>query len=441
MSANHATVALIYLDAAELEALQPAAVLLRAYGCRCRSMRAPLWSDPRALFDWLESAADEGVRGVIVAAGVAPQLPGLVAGATALPVVAVPLGLGNLREEDITALALATPPEAAVVAVEPGGAEQAAAHLLRMLGLWDGARELDEPEPAETIDDAWDPIGEALGDRVDLEDVGAPPESGESPGLRTVESDEGPVEVRPVDFDRPLKGPLVHAGEGGGEPTGKPEARRLGRVAVDPDTPEVALLEEAVDCLLEGGIVALPTETVYGLAVDATHAAAVEALYAAKQRPPHKAISIMIDSARLLSPLARNVTREMRQLMEAFWPGPLTLVFERRPGNFDHVSDRPTIGVRLPDHSVPLALMQALNRPLACTSANLSGSPDVRDPDVIERELGERIHLILDAGVLPERPPSTVLDVTALPYRILRPGAVSYDQLAAVVGELIAPPE
>jgi L-threonylcarbamoyladenylate synthase len=189
--------------------------------------------------------------------------------------------------------------------------------------------------------------------------------------------------------------------------------------------------------MLEGGLIALPTETVYGLAADATNPRAVERLFAVKGRERSKSITLLIDSPRLLAGIARNVTVEVRRLMEAFWPGPLTIVFQKRTGNFDHVSPGETIGVRLPDHSVPLALMQALARPLACTSANLADRPDATSSDQVDGYFGDRINLLLDSGQLPPAPPSTVLDVTGEPYRILREGPVTAEQIAAIVGDKI----
>ncbi|MCL5269462.1 MAG: L-threonylcarbamoyladenylate synthase, partial [bacterium] len=222
-------------------------------------------------------------------------------------------------------------------------------------------------------------------------------------------------------------------------PPAAPGARVLGRRAIDPDAPDVGLIEDAVDCLLEGGIVALPTETVYGLAVDATNPVAVERLYALKERARAKAITIMVDSPRLLASIACNLTVESRRLMEAFWPGPLTIIFQKRPGTFTHVSANDTIGVRLPDHSIPLAIMQALARPLACTSANLSGRPEARTADEIAVDFGGAVNLILDAGALESSPPWAVGDVTGESYRVRRVGAIGYSQLAAIVGDKLEP--
>jgi L-threonylcarbamoyladenylate synthase len=236
--------------------------------------------------------------------------------------------------------------------------------------------------------------------------------------------------------------PADGQGSPGEEPVAKARpaalpARSLGRLRIDMDSPDVAAIEEVVDCLLEGGIVAFPTETVYGLAVDATNPAAVERLFLLKGRDRGKSVTLMVDSSKLLAAIAQNVSTEIRRLMEAFWPGALTLIFQKRPGNFCHVSPGETIGVRLPDHSVPLAIMQALARPLACTSANLSGQPEARSADVIEALFGDRLNALLDGGALPQRPPSTVVDVSREPFRILRQGAITREQIGAVVGAML----
>jgi tRNA threonylcarbamoyl adenosine modification protein (Sua5/YciO/YrdC/YwlC family) len=243
------------------------------------------------------------------------------------------------------------------------------------------------------------------------------------------EADQEEGQVSPANLDRPLGGkpapprpPAV--------PPASP-ARVLGRLRVEPDAPAVEVIEEAIDCLLEGGVIAFPTETVYGLAADATNPAAVERLYELKGRPRGKSVTLMVDSPKLLGHIACNLTVEARRLMEAFWPGPLTIVFQKRGDNFSHVSPEETIGVRLPDHSVPLAIVQALARPLVCTSANLAGQPECFTADEVERAFGGRINLILDGGELADNPPSTVIDVTREPYRILRQGAVTREQIAA----------
>lgn len=251
---------------------------------------------------------------------------------------------------------------------------------------------------------------------------------------------EGPLEIRPANLDRPLTGQPITpvaaiAPVFAASPGPKPKARYMGRLRIDPDAPDYELIEDAVNCLLEGGLIAFPTDTVYGVAADATNPAAVEALYELKGQPRSKALTLLVDSPRMLSCIACNLTTEMRRMMEAFWPGALTIIFKKRGQNFFHISSAETIGVRMPDHSVPLSIMQALARPLACASANLAGLPEALSADEIEEAYGDQLNLILDAGKLALSPPSTVVDVTGEPYRILRRGALSHQQLAAIVGD------
>ncbi len=466
MANEQARVGIVVAGAEELEPLQPARKALERFGCPCEVLRAEPWREPARLLQWAEQAEMRGLRVLIVAAGLVPQLPGLVAAATRLPVLAVPLALGSLRDSELTQLALATAPTAPVAAVEAGAAEIAAFLALRILAVgedrWVAALEraahgpaaeaAPRPASSKPAPAAAEPFRiPRKVYKIDVERPRPPEESEE--WAREPEADPAhphdmfefvddsgeKFAIRRPRLDQPLQGKVVGKEPAEASAAAQPAqpARSLGRRWIDPEAPQVELIEDAVDCLLEGGLIALPTETVYGLAADATNPRAVERLFAVKGRERSKAITLLIDSPRLLAGIARNVTVEVRRLMEAFWPGPLTIVFQKRAGNFDHVSPGETIGVRLPDHSVPLALMQALARPLACTSANPADQPDATSADQIEAYFGDRLNLVLDSGLLPPAPPSTVLDVTAEPFRILRPGPVTAEQIAAIVGDKI----
>jgi L-threonylcarbamoyladenylate synthase len=198
---------------------------------------------------------------------------------------------------------------------------------------------------------------------------------------------------------------------------------------------------EAVRVLERGGIVAVPTDTVYGIAVALSTPGGIERLFAAKSRPPDKAIALLLaDVAQagdigVLSPSAAALARE-------FWPGGLTLVVRRRTDR-----DLPvaltggelapgaiaTVGLRVPEHDAPRALAQALG-PLPTTSANRSGEPELRDAAAIESELGAALDLILDGGPSMGGPASTVVDATGDEVRVLRAGAISTDAIARCLG-------
>ena len=193
-----------------------------------------------------------------------------------------------------------------------------------------------------------------------------------------------------------------------------------------PDGPDARA--EAARVLAGGGIVALPTDTVYGIAVSIDTPGGIERLFAAKQRPPDKAIALLIADAAQAGELG-ELNQPATTLAAAFWPGGLTLVLRRRPGRALPALGADgkalqTIGLRVPDHETPRALARAVG-PLPTTSANRSGEPEARDAAEIQALLGDAVDLILDGGPAHGGPASTVVDTTVRPVRILREGAIS----------------
>jgi L-threonylcarbamoyladenylate synthase len=202
------------------------------------------------------------------------------------------------------------------------------------------------------------------------------------------------------------------------------------------DTSDPRALDEASRALLGGGIVGLPTETVYGLAVLPT-ASAVAALIAIKRRPPEKGIALLIDSLEQARALAL-VADAAAALAARFWPGPLTLVLPLLPGvelPDEITGGRPSIGLRLPDHPVPRALARRLG-PLAVTSANLSGEPEARSAAALLASIGSGLALVLDDGPVRGGVPSTVVAVSVgQPLAVLREGAIPALLLRAAAAE------
>lgn len=175
-----------------------------------------------------------------------------------------------------------------------------------------------------------------------------------------------------------------------------------------------------------GGVVACPTETFYGLAVDAFNETAIRALFETKKRQATEPILLLIPSEEILHGLVTHVPPIAQKLIREFWPGGLTLVFEAGP----QISPLLTagtgkIGIRLTSHPVAAALAQAVGGPISGTSANRSGQPACRTAQEVLQSLGKAVDLILDGGETGSRIGSTVLDVTVEPPRILREGAVS----------------
>jgi L-threonylcarbamoyladenylate synthase len=194
--------------------------------------------------------------------------------------------------------------------------------------------------------------------------------------------------------------------------------------------------EAAVRVLRGGGVVALPTDTVYGLAADLGAAGALDRLFAAKDRPAERAIVLLLAATSQASDLAQWPPAAAA-LASAFWPGGLTLVLSQRAETAlpaELTGGRPTIGLRVPDHAAPRALAEALG-PLPVTSANRSGRPEAADAAEILAELGSSIDLILDGGPAAGGPASTVVECTNDGSRILRAGAISRDAIAAVLRE------
>lgn len=193
-----------------------------------------------------------------------------------------------------------------------------------------------------------------------------------------------------------------------------------------------AHIARAVEALRAGGLVAFPTDTVYGVAALPWNEAAVERLYAVKERPAQKAIPLLISDADRLSRIAA-LPPQYAVLPARFWPGGLTLVLPKTSLVPKAVSAGPTVAVRVPDLPLVRDLIRQAGGALAVTSANLSGQPGPVTAQEVAAQLGERIELILDGGPCREGVPSTILDCSVQPPVLLRRGAVPEDDLRAVI--------
>lgn len=199
------------------------------------------------------------------------------------------------------------------------------------------------------------------------------------------------------------------------------------------ESPEALL--QALERLRAGEVIAIPTDTVYGVAADGLNPDAIEKLFAVKERRRDKAIPLLLADAKGLDQVAIEVPEQARLLARRFWPGDLTLVLRVR----EHVplilrADGSSVAVRVPNHRVPRALARGLARPLAATSANISGGQNPSTAQEVKEQLGGRIQLILDGGKVGAGSPSTVLDMTTSPPRVLRVGSLSVEKIQAVLG-------
>lgn len=199
-------------------------------------------------------------------------------------------------------------------------------------------------------------------------------------------------------------------------------------------TPEALAL--ASQLLHDGQLVAFPTETVYGLGANALDAKAVLNIFAAKGRPADNPLIVHVCDRAQLTPLC-EVSPLAEKLMDAFWPGPLTLILPRKPAIPDEVAaSLPTVAVRMPSHPVAAALLRACKLPIAAPSANRSGKPSPTTAHHVLVDMDGRIPLILDGGSCDVGVESTVLDVTSGAPCILRPGGITKDMLENVLGHV-----
>ena len=193
---------------------------------------------------------------------------------------------------------------------------------------------------------------------------------------------------------------------------------------------DTAALQRAARIIAEGGVVAFPTDTVYGLGCDLFNTRAVERIYAIKGRPARMPLIAMFGLPEQWALVADELPERARTLMARWWPGPLTLIAPARPEVPARVlGGGTTIGMRMPDHPAALALFYLVARPLATTSANRSGAPPACSAEEVYAQLHGEIELILDAGASPHGQASTVLDCITDPPTILRPGPLTLEEL------------
>ncbi len=190
------------------------------------------------------------------------------------------------------------------------------------------------------------------------------------------------------------------------------------------------VVEQAVQVLHGGGLIVYPTDTVYGLGADPTFPDAIRRIFEVKGRPDEKAIIWLVDSLDSAR-AACSIDEAAERLAEAFWPGALTLVLPRRDPPQNAL---PTLGVRVPAHPAALAILRAMDGPVATTSANRSGEPSARAADEAMTTIGSEVDLIIDAGPAPRGTESSVLDLSVTPPRLLRAGAITVLEIEAVLG-------
>ncbi|MDA0709656.1 MAG: L-threonylcarbamoyladenylate synthase [bacterium] len=189
-------------------------------------------------------------------------------------------------------------------------------------------------------------------------------------------------------------------------------------------------IQRAADCVKRDGLIAYPTETIYGLGVDPTRPAALDRLFSAKGRSAKKAVIVLIRDSSDLHDLTLQIPESAHALMTAFWPGPLTLIFKANPNlPGELLGGGDTIALRHSNSPVADALLKALGGPLTSTSANISGQPPATSAQEVYRQLAPFLDLIIDGGPSTRSLPSTLVDLTSGPPTLLRVGAISREDL------------
>jgi L-threonylcarbamoyladenylate synthase len=204
------------------------------------------------------------------------------------------------------------------------------------------------------------------------------------------------------------------------------------RVFVDPESPQRDAIQDAARWILSGGVVALPTDTLYGLAADPFSAAGVARVFAVKGRAAEHALPLIAADAAQAAEHLGQLPPAGQRLAERFWPGPLTLLVAAPRGLARAVTGGTgKVGVRVPADAVARAICAEAGRPITATSANVSGEPPTPDPDQVERTLGDRIDLLIDTGTTRGGAASTIVDVTGADPVLVRAGAISWDDIQA----------
>ena len=201
--------------------------------------------------------------------------------------------------------------------------------------------------------------------------------------------------------------------------------------------PEASLVGYVVERLRSGQVLAMPTDTFYGLAADPINLRAVDRVYEIKSRSRHKPLSLLIDDVEMAEDLAGPLNADFYALARKFWPGPLTIIVRassRLP--LKVTANTGNVALRIPALAIPVAVVKALGFPITATSANLSGLAECTTAEAVQIQLGDRVPLIVDGGVTPRNVPSTIVDLTdeATGWSVQRVGAISMDEVTEVLG-------
>jgi L-threonylcarbamoyladenylate synthase len=195
-----------------------------------------------------------------------------------------------------------------------------------------------------------------------------------------------------------------------------------------------AVIQRTIDVLRVGGVILYPTETLYGFGCDMRNEAAIERIVKIKQRPNDKPFLVIAHNRKMVWNFVDDIPPKALQLIDAFWPGPLTVLLPAKKGMSKFlVGEDGKIGVRVPDNAFCLKLLGTYHAPIVSTSANISGQIERPSIEELKKQFGKSVDLVIDAGDLPSTLPSTVVDVSNQGWKILREGCISRHEIEAVL--------
>ena len=205
---------------------------------------------------------------------------------------------------------------------------------------------------------------------------------------------------------------------------------------VKPSNPESweSMIAETQKVLKGGGVIAFPTDTFFGLGANPYNTKAVDKIYSIKGRDPEKPLLLLIDSILKLDGLAEEISEASAKLIESFWPGPLTMLFKPKHTIPKNITTG-LIGIRQPGNSITRKILAGLNYPLTAPSANISGEDPTTTAEQVKDRLGNKVNLILDAGICRGGEPSTLVDTTQNPIRLVRAGAINFKSIQESLNE------
>ena len=200
------------------------------------------------------------------------------------------------------------------------------------------------------------------------------------------------------------------------------------------------LLQQAAQIIKRGGLVAFPTETVYGLGADGFNEEAAKKIYAAKGRPSDNPLILHIAEEKQLEQIVKKIPEKAKKLMESFWPGPLTIILEKKENvPYTTTGGLDTVAIRMPNHLGALSFLKAVQTPIAAPSANTSGRPSPTKAEHVLEDMKGKIDMILDGGEVGIGIESTIIDMTSVPM-ILRPGFITQEMLEEKIGDVFLDP-